>query len=161
MESVSEPDLSDESGSPPVRHGEDDEELLAETKELTLEPTIGIRSLQIPIPLSSQLEDEWESPSSFPRANHLIDRSLTPNSAPVLVETPTDMPQGTVSLPNGQKRVLEEPVVREPEAVEDELLEDTDIMADMGSPRRPAPGVRGMRQRTDSWVKPDRPDDFM
>lgn len=143
MESVSEPDLSDEDVASPMAIGEDDEELLAETETLTLESPIVSPSR--PTTLPTKDEDEWVGGSSLPIVtNH--DRSDTPTSVPVLIEKPS------MEVMNGMSGG-----VGDHEAVR----EDMDEMTDMENPRRVAPGVRiMMRQRTDSWVKPDKPTDM-
>lgn len=155
LESVSEPEFSDGDGHVPVPvHSGTNKALLADTASLGLEDR-GISIQQKPKVTGE--EDDWEAPSSYPVPLGIIDRSATPNSIPVLVERPSlDMPKNAPSSSNGDHREA-----RGAEAEEEGVGEEEDVVEDTGTAKRVAPGVRVMmRQRTDSWVKPDRPDDF-
>jgi cysteine protease ATG4 len=169
LESVSEPDLSDEDGVARPIPGGDEEELLADPELVTLDTRPTLRQA----PRVSVEEEEWDAPSPIPILGGVIDRSATPNSIPVLVERPSmDMPKNAIPASpslgrgqsgNGDGRALmdegEDKSGGERGGREEE--EDMATSMDMGQPRRPTQGPRGMmRQRTDSWVKPERPDDI-
>jgi cysteine protease ATG4 len=146
LESVSEPELSDGSSARRTTPEEADEEVLVEPDE---QNTAGQMATSAgPLPSEGRGEQHGGTSAIFSGAAHLIGRSTTPNSIPVMVERPsTDMPQNVGREVTATLRT------------EDGGLEGEDVMTDIDGPQRPHAREPMLRHRTDSWVKPDRPDD--
>lgn len=147
--------MSDEEEVIPSVPGMDDDELVSRTAGLNLASSRDFsRSLRL-----EKVEDDWDGPSSTSGIEGVIDRTATPSSIPVLVERPSmDMPKNAITPASRTINSSEE--VDTGGNVDGEETEGEETVKERSKGfARPVPGVRGMeRQRTDSWVKPDRPE---